>query len=286
VRFAAWRARVALAAQFQTRRAVFAPRVLVVDPRRIVVRQRFAAGEEAVVGIGPRGQMVLERGQIDGDLPLVRVRVRWRHPAWLRLREEILAYAAAHGGRTYQPLLHPDLLDIPNEHSDARFELIRAHLPVQSGALLDIGSHWGYFCHRFEDLGFRCLAVESEPAAVYFMDRLRRAEGKRFKSLNADVLDLPVAEPFDVVLALNIFHHFLKTERDYQRLSAFLRRLQTQVMVFEPHRAEEEQMAGAYRNFAPEDFVRFVSEHTGLSHAQRLGEVEEGRSVYLLSRGP
>src|SRR5207248_1075725 len=119
------------------------------------------------------------------------VRVGSRHPAWLRFRDEILAYAAAHGGHTYKPLLHPDLRDIPNEHSDARFELIRSHLPLQTGSLLDIGAHWGYFCHRFEDLGFRCLAVESEPSAVYFLDRLRRAEGKHFRILGADILTFP-----------------------------------------------------------------------------------------------
>jgi hypothetical protein len=150
---------------------------------------------------------------------------------------------------------------------------------------LDVGAHWGYFCHRFEDLGFQCLAVESDPTAFYFLKRLRRASDKQFGALRADVLDLPCDRAFDVVLALNVFHHFLKAPEDYERLVRFLRRLQARMLAFEPHCADERQMEGAYRNFAPDAFVRFVAEHTSLHHWTRLGEAEEGRSVYLLTRG-
>ena len=96
-------------------------------------------------------------------------------------------------------------------------------------------------------------------------------------------MEYQAGKAFDVVRAQYIFHIF--QGRTDISLVALLQRLRTQVLVLETHRPDEDQMRGVYRNFAPEAFVRFVGEHTGLDNWHRLGEVEEGRSVYVLSSG-
>ena len=55
-------------------------------------------------------------------------------------------------------------------------------------------------------------------------------------------------------------------------------------MFFEPHLPDEPQMQGAYRNFGNDEFVRFVAEHAGLPNWERIGSVEDNRSIYRLSR--
>lgn len=251
-------------------------------------RYSLRAMDEITVRIGRDGELLFEDGRHRLaiakilDLPKIPVLVTWRHREWYKFRAEILDYAKRYGGRVYQPIMHPDLADIPVVHGDTRFELIRSNMPVEGGTLLDIGANWGYFCHRFEDEGFHCYAVEKSSRDFYFLDRLRLAERRRFAAIEASIFEFWEKSEFDVVLALNIFHHFLKTADDYDKLVQFLRRLRTRVLFFEPHLTDEAQMAEAYRNLDHEAFVRFVAENTGLDQWQCIGFGQEGRPIYRL----
>ena len=48
---------------------------------------------------------------------------------------------------------------------------------------------------------------------------------------------------YDVVLALNIFHHFLKDKRSHDKFVRMLQRLQTKIMIFQSHLTSEPQNA-------------------------------------------
>ena len=210
------------------------------------------------------------------------VQITVRHMNWHLFRQEILDYAKRHQGKVYAPLPHPDLADIPSVHNHSRFELLRDALPCAQGEVLDIGAHWGYFCHRFETLGFNCHAVEPATENRYFLERLKAALARQFTVIPKSVLDYTDTRRFDVVLALNIFHHFLKEERDCQGLAKLLGRLQARFMFFQPHLPEEPQMQGAYRNFPPDDFVDFILRHSAFDDAELLGTASDNRPVYLL----
>lgn len=192
-------------------------------------------------------------------------------------------YARRYGGKVYQPITHPDLSDVPAIHKGERFELMRSNLHYHSGTLLDIGANLGYFCHRFEDEGFHCYAVESTSSLFAILDRLRVAERREFTAIHASVFDFWEKSDFDVVLALNIFHHFLKTAETYELLIQFLKRLQTRVMFFEPHLDGEAQMQGAYRNLGETEFVRFIAQNTGLTRWEQIGRAKDGRAIYKLT---
>lgn len=246
--------------------------------------------DEISVRIGRDGALLADRGRhwlaiarLAG-LRQVTVRVTARHPEWRRFRAQVLRYAAEHGGSVYQQILHPDLADIPAGHGHQRFEMLRAHLGAKGGKLLDIGANWGYFCHRFEEEGFECYAVERSLLEFSFLERLRRAEGRRFTAINLDVFRFLERSEFDVVLALNIFHHFLKTEDDHARLVQLLRRLRASELILETHDPSEPQMRGAYRNLEPLEFVQFVAEQGGFDRWECLGAADEaGRRLYKLT---
>lgn len=250
---------------------------------------QISAMDEITVRIGRDGELLFEDGRhrlaiakILG-IKKIPVRVTWRHKNWYVFRLQILDYAKhKNDGKVYQPLTHPDLSDIPSSHGESRYEIIRANIDLNGGTMLDIGANWGYFCHKFEKKGFQCYAVEHSAKDFYFLNRLRLAENRTFAAIHADIFDFHEKGDFEVVLALNIFHHFLKTRETYETLINFLQRIKTRIMFFEAHLPYEDQMEGAYRNFNNEEFVKFISENAGLKRWKKIGVVEGNRPIYKL----
>jgi hypothetical protein len=186
--------------------------------------------------------------------------------------------------------VHPDLQDIPAAHScEDRFAAARDAVPRRGGLLLDIGANLGYFCHGFEELGYSCHAVEYEPLIARAAEKIRIAEGKNFKVITGDLFAVADDEPlrgkhWEVVLAFNIFHHFLKHKALHDKLVAWLKGLNVDVMIFEPHRTGERQMNGAYANYDESAFVDFILSNSVLQRSELVHRCTDGRPVYKLSR--
>lgn len=225
----------------------------------------------------------------------VPAKVRVRHRQWIEFSSFMWSLSKGGGAATrtqhlYQNPVHPDLADIPAVHSCAdRFEAARGVVPRGGGPLLDIGTNLGYFCHRFEELGYPCYGVEYEPLIARAADKIRIAEGKRFEIVTGDLFavtddDRLRGKHWEVVLAFNIFHHFLKDKARHDKLAAWLKSLSVDVMIFEPHRSSERQMAGAYVNYEEREFVDFILANSVLEHSQLVHRCADGRPVYKLWR--
>ncbi|MHA1251509.1 MAG: class I SAM-dependent methyltransferase [Candidatus Helarchaeota archaeon] len=199
------------------------------------------------------------------------VNICYRDEEWINFKKELLSYLVAHN-LIYQPLLHPDLTTIKSSYKEERFEIIKKYLTVKSGKLLDIGANFGYFCHKFEELGFDCYAVEIRPHNVYFMKRLRDIEGKTFKIINKSIFDLKGDLNFDVVLALNIFHHFLKEKETFNELIKFLKRLRVKEMFFQAYIPSESDIKNSYITFKPKEFVEFIIKNSCLNNYELIAE--------------
>ena len=204
------------------------------------------------------------------------IEVVLRHPLWIKFSSEFLRFQSVHG-ELYQPLIHPDLR-FESSYTDQRFLIIQENLAITNGALLDIGANLAYFCHKFEDLGFDCYAVEIRPSNVHYMKKLRDIEGKKFKIINKSIFDLKVKLDFDIVLALNIFHHFLREKELYQNLIEFLGRLKLKTMYFQPHDPSENIMRNAHVNYDNEQFVRFIIKYSCLNKFELINKQSDGRS--------
>lgn len=215
------------------------------------------------------------------------IRITVRHLKWIMFKKHIFAYANKRenrGGKVYAPLTHIDLQTVPSGYGNKRFELIQKNITAASnGTLLDLGSHWGYFCHRFEDLGYNCIAVENDKENLYFLEILRKAEDRNFTVFNKSLfsLDLNMIE-YDIVLALAIFHHLTKEEKTYNQLVNFLKNLRTREMFFEPPDPAEPQMQTAFRNFNSKEFVEFIISNSALKHYKKIGEAEDRRELYKI----
>jgi hypothetical protein len=247
--------------------------------------------DEITVNIGRHGDLLFNNGA--HRLAIVKllnidkipVKITVRHQKWMEFKEQILLYSKDQfKKKIYAPLTHIDLQDIPSFHdsSEDRFNAIRSHLTVTKGCLLDIGANWGYFCQQFEAIGFKCYAVENDQTNIYFLKKLKRANNNTFKIISKSIFDYDGIEKisFNVVLALNIFHHFLKNEIDYNKLIIFLKTLKVQELYFQPHNPTEPQMNNAYKNYSEKDFVNFILENSTLSHVEQIFKGEYGRNIF------
>ena len=242
----------------------------------------------ATILIGKHGDIILngsddsyfENLKDDTSMP---VRILGRHKKWVQFRNELLAYGQVYDNLTYQKVEHVDLANIPALHdSSDRFTMIKNHMQSKGGKLLDIGANLGYFSNRFEQEGFECFAVEASPKEGYFIKKIKRARNANFHIINKSIFsyhDLKHTS-FDVVLALNIFHHFLKSHRNYVHFKELLQSMQMKEMFFQPHLPDEDQMDNAYKNCTPEEFVDIIIENTCLNKATYLGKASDGRKVY------
>jgi len=248
--------------------------------------------DEIAVNIGRHGDLIFNNGRHRltfaklAGVEKVPVTITIRHSEWEEFVKEVEAYIQKNNGRVYAPLTHIGLQTITVHHSHERFEMIRRSVGEGNSTLLDIGARWGYFCHRFEEHGFHCTAVEIDPENLYFLKKLRRADNKEFEVIPESIFTLRNMEPlkYDVVLALDVFHHFLQEEASFKELKQLLGSLDMNELYFEPHLYDEPQMDGTFVNFSPEEFVDFILENSCLDSYELIGKSEEGMPIYKLWR--
>jgi len=204
------------------------------------------------------------------------VTVMIRHSDWVAKRDELRKKI---GVKTYDPISHPEFSDIPETWSRTRFYTIWRDLQKEGcSSVLDIGSYYGYFASELANRGMHVTAVEVSRTYFNIMNELKSLGGEWFKTINGSIFDEKVVE-YDCILALNIFHHFLKNEPDYYRLIGLLNRMRSKVLYFQVHNPEESQMIGAFKNFNNEEFVQFILDNSNYENVELIGE-SRGRKIY------
>lgn len=211
----------------------------------------------------------------------VPVIVTKRHYRWAAFRREVFLYSQEQPKGAYQQVIHPDFQHIRFHRKEDRWDLIVENLPFRGGSVLDIGSNWGYFCHKLEDLGFDCYAVEHNYRWLYFLKKFREIENKKFSILPQSIFDIK-RKNYDIVLALSIFHHFLRSKDLHDRFTKLLGELEMKAMFFEPH-VTGEVHKGSYADYDEDEFIRYVVSNSCLSKYRLLGRNERGRNLYLLT---
>ncbi len=239
---------------------------------------------DIIVDINKNGHFILVNGipkETNDKIPVI---INNRHEKWIKFKEKI-NYLSYHS-HLYQKLTHPDLQDFQSSYGNIRFGFIKKKLSVSIGTLLDIGTYLGYFCHKFEDLGFDCYGVEKNIKHIYFLKKLKKAENKKFKIIPKSIFSYKKNRKlnFDVVLALFIFHHFLKKKNTYLNLIKLLNRLDIKEMFFGAHNPKELQNINGYINYNPEEFVNFIIENSCLNKYELIGIIKNHRRhIYKLT---
>lgn len=218
------------------------------------------------------------------NIPEIKMRVNVRHKEWVEFLLFVKKVSEPIWGKNkiYQPVEHVDFRDYTCEWTNYRINRIAEFINKDSKTLLDIGALWGDFSTFFSKNGINCTAVEMNKDFSYIMNKLRIMQNTDYKIITDNVFNLKTFD-YDIVLALNIFHHFLKREETYYQLINLLQNLKMKEMYFQPHQPSEGQMIGAYKNYEPHQFIDFLMKHTGINNAMPIGE-ENGRKLYRLWR--
>jgi len=229
------------------------------------------------------------------NIDRIPIQILFRHERWMEFRKEILTYIRREmNGKAYQSLLHPDLSDIPSLWSDKRFKMIKQNLTTKNGTLIDVGAHWGYFCHKFEEMGFQCTAMEGSMRNLYFMKKLKRAERLNFNIISKSIFEYKDSEDFeddlnfDVVLALNLFNQFVDIEKKdlHSKFVEIFGKIKAKEMYFQipEHEVMQQlQKTSEYesRSFFSQELIDFVIKNTYFTHAEKIGE-ERNHGIYKL----
>ncbi len=250
--------------------------------------------DDITVDIGRDGQFLIVHGKHRLsiakllDIPKVPITIIKRHKKWMDFRKNLIFFFRNYQrGKPYQVLSHPDLRNIPFKQGEIPFDIIRENISISKGTLLDIGANLGYFCHKFEDEGFNCYAVEENRMFMYLLKKLKKVENKKFKIIPESIIEYNKNQEliFDVVLAFNIFHKFLETKDSYLNLIEFLKRLKVKELILGCHSRKEFKNKKFYRNYKPDEFVNFILENSCLNKAKFIGKTKTGRSLYKLTTG-
>jgi hypothetical protein len=245
--------------------------------------------DEILVGIGRDGRILL----IDGrhrfaiacilGFETIPVQVGVRHPGWMAFRRDVAAFARDHGGTVPQPLLHEDLDNIPAaEDCNAVFEAVRAALPQRDGAVLDVGSLWGYYCHRFEDAGFECVALEERAEQRHYLERLRVACDRRFEVVGAwPPQSPPPSGGFATALSLERAGPSAARPR-LERLVALLRHVPVATLYVRPP-APLRSRPTPGRHPLDDSWLERLTTESGFSSSERIAEVA-GAPILRLAR--
>jgi len=245
--------------------------------------------KEIIVNIGRNGELLLVKGQ---NLLLltkilkfqqIPIRIRTRHKKWIKFKKD-LEYLSRQG-QLYQQIDHPDLQDFHFKYDDMRYNMIKKKLSISHGSLLDIGANLGYFCHKFEEEGFDCYAVEINPIYNYFLKKIKKAESKNFNIISDSIFSYNKNSDlvFEVGLALNVFHNLIIRKKTFSKLKKLLNRLKVKELYFAAHNYKKSKNVNAYRNFSPTEFNNFIIKNSSLNKAEYIGKTPNGRRLFKIT---
>jgi hypothetical protein len=247
------------------------------------------AGTPVTLAIGRYGDPIVITGEnqlrsLDDDHGEIPVRIAFVHPRWQRFRNQVLNFSDAHHGKVYQKIHHPDLIRVPYGHGDERLELMKPCMPIRSGTVLDIGANWGYWSHSLTRLGLACTAVDHNPKNALFVKQLRRAMNGSFEFVASSIFELPGPLTYDLILGLNIFHHFIRDQATFEKFCRLLESFDASYMFFEPHRPHELENGPVFKNMSEDEFVAFILERSCFNTSRLLGTTLNDRQLYFLTR--
>ena len=244
------------------------------------------------LGVARDGKLIFLNGQHRlamakllhaGTIP---VQIVMRHQAWHELRTEIERYAAAHGGAVYQQIPHPDLVHLPATHKLDRLRAIveKLHEKLPPGArVLDIGAHWGAAASLAAEAGYAVTAVEYNPEFLPLLRKLTAAD-QRIEVWEGDIFEFDRLGDYDAVIALNIFHHFLRSAASFERFRALLGRLPRGLLLLQTHNpGTVDHSQDFHAEMTVQEFLQFIIDHSAYEQSELIFVEDDGRPIYLLS---
>lgn len=139
------------------------------------------------------------------DIPKIPVVVLIRHTKWLEFRKELINYSKKLPQKKLNfCFTHPDLQDIPSRYDSSCIQIINQNLSFNQGTFLNLNPNLGIYCHKFEDIGFKCCAVANGQSSDYLLRKIKKIENKEFKIVSKETLINSIFGDHSFDFALNL----------------------------------------------------------------------------------
>lgn len=143
--------------------------------------------DEVVLAIGRNGDYFFVNGKhrlaIAKILNLKKIPVIFliRHKKWMIFRKRFSNFINKDHTQKCANIKHPDLQNINFDNCYEIFEILKGDIKSsQNNIILTLGAKLGYICSKFEEIGFKCHAVELNPIFYYFLKKLKDIEKWNF----------------------------------------------------------------------------------------------------------
>ena len=138
-------------------------------------------------------------------------------------REDVENYLKSNTFSEYQSVPLPFNLRTPGKDSQKRIDKILG--PEISGkSVLDIGTFYGMFPAEAINRGaISAVGLEPDPERYSVARKLAELNGDRYEILNGKLGETTIEGTFDVVLLLNVLHHFLNPITAIERAASYSR---------------------------------------------------------------
>jgi len=233
---------------------------------------------EIAVHIGKHGDVYLSQGRHRLtfanllDIEYVYVNIIVRHKQWVAIREMILKQVTENDGHVNYPLIHVDLQYIPSRYGHDIYQTILHNLDLKTGKVLVIRAHWGYFCHKFEALGYECYAYEPDKTTFDILTKLKRAERSVFKLIESSIeKSINELEDIEIIIATGKVDDL---RRDFEEQGRFINTIDIRVIFLHLHSANKVEC---------EKLLELISHKFIQSFWQEIGIAVDGTPIYKIN---
>ena len=259
--------------------------------KRLVPKKWSPIIDEIAAAIDREGQFLFINGKHRLsiakvlDIPEVPVVVLIRHKKWLEFRKELIEFSKKIPHKKLNfCFTHPDLQDIPSLYDDSCFQIINQNKSATQGTFLDISPNLGIFCHKFEDIGFRCYAIEEDQSSDYFLKRIKKIENKDFGIISNEFLNNNANKDllFDIALNLNLSQLFEERDADFNRFMNVINRVKIKELFIGFSEVGISEDLGDNQNFNQAKIVNFIKEYSYFKTANLIGKSKNDIIIYKL----
>lgn len=219
------------------------------------------------------------------DIPEIPVVVLIRHKKWLEFRKELIEFSkkAPHKKLNFC-FTHPDLQNIPSLYDDSCFQIINQNKSVTQGTFLDISPNLGIFCNMFEDIGFRCYAIEEDQSSDYFLKKIKKIENKDFTIISNEFINNSTNKDlfFDIALNLNFSQLIDERDENFKKFMKIINNIEVKELFvgFSESRISKDKCNA--QNSNQEKIISSIKERSYFNTATLIGKSNNEIIIYKL----
>lgn len=259
--------------------------------KRLVPKKWTPIIDEITVAIDRDGQFLFINGKHRLSvakvlkIPEIPVVVLIRHKKWLEFRKKLLKFSKKSPQNKLEfDFNHPDLQDIPTNYDNSCFQIIIQNKVLSKGTVLDLSPNLGIFCHKFEDIGYRCYALEENHRTDYFLRKIKKVENKNFEIIsNEDFINTATnILNFDLALKLNVPRNAEVNGNGFQNFLAVINSIKVKELIIgfsEPKFSEDSEKKQDYNQ---DKILDFLKEKSYFKKAEFIGRSDSNLMLFKL----